>query len=126
MEYDAILQELVSESKLLKIYLEERSLLEDVLHNYMQWEHNACSTLHDAESLLNILDVSEMSSDLIPKIEDQVAKMESIMKGELSLRFDFLVIPKLQETCAILQWCFRALTFSVVDPTTLKVTEVKN
>ncbi|KAJ9550078.1 hypothetical protein OSB04_022621 [Centaurea solstitialis] len=116
------LKELVSQSKLLKIYLEERVLLEDVLHNYMQWEHNACSALNDAEALLNTLDVSEMSSDLISKIEDQVAKMETIMKAELSLRFDFLVIPKLRETCAVLQWCFRALTFSVADPT-LKVTE---
>ncbi|KVH95386.1 ARID/BRIGHT DNA-binding domain-containing protein [Cynara cardunculus var. scolymus] len=121
-KYDAILQELVSESKLLKIYLKERSLLENVLHNYMELEHNACSALHDAESLLNILDVSEMSSDLISKIEDQVAKMESIMKAELSLRFDFLVIPKLRETCAILHWCFKALTFRAVDPT-LKVTD---
>ncbi|XP_024995655.1 uncharacterized protein LOC112528803 isoform X4 [Cynara cardunculus var. scolymus] len=115
------LKELVSESKLLKIYLKERSLLENVLHNYMELEHNACSALHDAESLLNILDVSEMSSDLISKIEDQVAKMESIMKAELSLRFDFLVIPKLRETCAILHWCFKALTFRAVDPTLKEV-----
>lgn len=116
------LKDLVLESKLLKMYFEERSLLEDVLQKYLQWEHDASSVLHDAESLLNILEVdNEISSDLISKIVDQVAKMESIMKNELSLRFDSLVIPKLRETCAILHWCSRALTFRDGVPTLKEV-----
>lgn len=99
-------------------------MLQDVLHDYMLWEHNACSAQHDAESLLNLLDVGdEISSDIISKIQDQVAKMESIMKDELTLRFDSFVIPKLRETCAILHWYLKALNFRAGDPS-LKVTEV--
>ncbi|XP_042755889.1 lysine-specific demethylase JMJ17 isoform X2 [Lactuca sativa] len=114
------LKELVLKSKLLKMCLEERSLLEDVLRNYIKWEHHACSALHDAESLLNILDVN-LSYDIVFKLGDQITKMESIMKAEYSLRFDSVVIPKLQETCAILQWCFIALNFHAVDPTLKEV-----
>lgn len=116
------LKELVSESKLLKIYLEERSLLEEVLQNHIQWEYNAYSAMNDAESLLDILDVGdEIASNLIPKIADQVATMESIMKAELSLHFDSRVIPKLQETCAIFRWCLNVLTFRAVVPTLKEV-----
>ncbi|KAL8200906.1 hypothetical protein R6Q57_012245 [Mikania cordata] len=112
------LKELVLESKLLKIYLEERILLEEVLQKYMQWECNACSALNDAESLLNILDVGEeISFDIISTIQVHVAKMESIMENELSLRFDSIVIPKVQETCSFLNWCSRALNFRVCVPT---------
>ncbi|CAH1430281.1 unnamed protein product [Lactuca virosa] len=79
LKVDDLNKELVLKSKLLKMCLEERSLLEDI------------------------------------------TKMESIMKAEYSLRFDSLVIPKLQETCAILQWCFIALNFHAVDPTLKEV-----
>lgn len=109
------------ESKLLKMHLEERVLLEDVLQKYMQWEHNAFSALNDAESLLNILDaVDEIPSDVISTIKDHVAKMETIMKNELSLRFDSIVSSKLQETSMFLGWCSKALIFRAGVPT-LKV-----
>ncbi|XP_076925820.1 lysine-specific demethylase JMJ17-like [Bidens hawaiensis] len=112
------LKELVLESKLLKMYLKERVLLEDVLQKYMQWEHNAFSALNDAESLLNILDaVDEIPSDIISTIKDHVAKMETIMKNELSLRFDSIVFSKLQETGAFLGWCSKALIFRAGVPT---------
>lgn len=102
--------------------MEERFLLEDVLQNYIQWEHNACSALNDAESLLNSLDVGyEISFDIISRIQDHVAKMESIMENELSHRFDSIVIPKLQEIWAFLNWCSKALVFHAGVPT-LKVT----
>lgn len=116
------LKELVSESKSVKIYMEERSLLEDVLQKYMKWECNAYSALHDAESLLNILDVGdEISSGLVSKIADQTATMESIMKADSSLRFDSSVIPKLQETCALFSWCVKTFTFCAVVPTLKEV-----
>ena len=114
------LKELVLESKSLNMCLEEKSLLEDVLEKYIKWEKHACCALNDAESLLNVLDV-RLSSDHISKIGDQIAKMESIMKVDFSFRFDSHVVPKLQETCAFLHWCFIALNFHAVDPT-LKVT----
>ncbi|GKC86728.1 lysine-specific demethylase 5D isoform X1 [Tanacetum coccineum] len=51
--------------------------------------------LDDAESLLNILDVSdEISSDLIFQITNHVATMESITKAEFTHRYDSLVLVK--------------------------------
>ncbi|XP_071692833.1 lysine-specific demethylase JMJ17 [Rutidosis leptorrhynchoides] len=112
------LKELVSESKSLKMYIEERSLLENVLKNHIQWEYKAYSALNDAELLLDILDVGDdISSNLVPKIADQITKMESIMNAELKLHFDSRAVPKLQETCAIFRWCFKALNFRAVVPT---------
>ncbi|GJT51304.1 lysine-specific demethylase 5D [Tanacetum coccineum] len=116
------LKNLVSESKSLKILLEERSLLEDVLASFMQWETNAYSALDDAESLLNILDVSdEISSDLIFQIANHVATMESITKAEFTHRYDSRVVPKLQESFAVFHWCFRAVTLCDVNPTLKEV-----
>nr|GEY85459.1 lysine-specific demethylase 5D isoform X1 [Tanacetum cinerariifolium] len=59
------LKNLVSESKSLKFPVEERSLLEDVLATFMQWETNAYSALDDAESLLNILDVGNLTLPMV-------------------------------------------------------------
>ncbi|KAJ0715204.1 hypothetical protein HanPI659440_Chr13g0498391 [Helianthus annuus] len=116
------LKELVSESNLLMMYLEERVLLEDVLQTYTQWERDAFSALNDAEFLLNILDVgNKILFDVISTFKDHVTKMESIMENELSLRFDSIVIPKLRETCAFFNWCSKALIFHDSVPI-LKVT----
>uniref|UniRef100_A0A5B7BX15 Putative lysine-specific demethylase 5B isoform X4 n=1 Tax=Davidia involucrata TaxID=16924 RepID=A0A5B7BX15_DAVIN len=111
------LKELVSESKCLKVSMEERTMLQTVLKNCTQWEHNAHSLLHDAECLLNIDNIGdEITRGLILKIECQVAKMESIMKAALSLGFNFGEIPKLQDACSTLQWCSKALSFCSSAP----------
>ncbi|KAJ0496764.1 hypothetical protein HanHA89_Chr13g0503551 [Helianthus annuus] len=116
------LKELVSESNLLMMYLEERVLLEDVLQTYTQWGRDAFSALNDAEFLLNILDGGDkILFDIISTFKDHVTKMESIMENELSLRFDSIVIPKLRETCAFFNWCSKALIFHDSVPI-LKVT----
>nr|GFB18860.1 lysine-specific demethylase 5D isoform X1 [Tanacetum cinerariifolium] len=89
------LKNLVLESKSLKFPVEERSLLENVLASFMQWETNAYSALDDPESLLNILDVSdEISSDLIFQITNHVSTMESITKDKFTHRYDSLVLVK--------------------------------
>ncbi|KAA8522400.1 hypothetical protein F0562_013239 [Nyssa sinensis] len=111
------LKELVSESKCLKVSMEERTLLQTVLKNCTEWEHNAHSLLYDAECLLNIDNIGdEITCGLILKIECQVVKVESIMKVGLSLGFDFGEIPKLQDACSTLQWCSKALSFCSIAP----------
>ncbi|CAK9141883.1 unnamed protein product [Ilex paraguariensis] len=111
------LKDLVSQSKLLKISLRERSTLQTVLNNCLKWEQDACSLLHDAESLLIIENVGDgISSGLLSRIEHQVAAMESALKAILSLGFDLGVIPKLQDACSMLQWCFKALSFCAIAP----------
>ncbi|KAM7531266.1 hypothetical protein LguiB_034676 [Lonicera macranthoides] len=111
------LKELVSQSKLLKICLEERYTLQSVLEKCIQWEHAAFSLLENVECLLNTSDISDGSPcGLISEIERQVDTLESVTKAGFSLHFEFLVIPKLQDACSTLQWCFKALSFRAVSP----------
>lgn len=107
----------MSQSKLLKICLEERYMLQSVLEKCIQWEHAAFSLLENVECLLNTSDISDGSPcGLISEIERQVDTLESVTKAGFSLRFEFLVIPKLQDARSTLQWCFKALSFRAVSP----------
>ncbi|GJT52600.1 lysine-specific demethylase 5D isoform X1, partial [Tanacetum coccineum] len=64
-------------------------------HGFNAMGDYAYSELDDAESLFNILDVSdEISSDLIFQITNHVATMESITKAEFTHRYDSLVLVK--------------------------------
>ncbi|KAK9276591.1 hypothetical protein L1049_006126 [Liquidambar formosana] len=111
------LKELVCQSELLKISMEERIMLQTVLKNCKEWEDNACSLLQDAECLFNMnLFGNRIPDGLILKIESLVTTMESVRNAGLSLGFDYREIPKLQEACSSLRWCNKALSFCSVAP----------
>ncbi|KAJ4712113.1 Transcription factor jumonji (JmjC) domain protein [Melia azedarach] len=111
------LQDLVSQSRFLKISLEEQRMLEKVLKNCEEWQYHASSLLQDAGCLLNIDDIGDcLSNGLLSKIEQLVTSMESITNDGLSLGFDFHEIPKLQNACSMLRWCNKALTFFSAIP----------
>ncbi|XP_028088427.1 lysine-specific demethylase 5A isoform X1 [Camellia sinensis] len=111
------LKELVSQSKLLKICLREQSMLQTVLDNCIEWQHEASSSLHAMACFLNTDTIDDaIASALISKIEQQVTSMESVIKAGLSLGLDFGEIPKLQDACSTLSWCFKALSFCSDDP----------
>ncbi|KAG6685054.1 hypothetical protein I3843_12G093300 [Carya illinoinensis] len=106
------LKELVSQSKLLKISLEESRVLETVLRNCKEWEHDACSALQDAMCIFDLSDMGDgMGKCLILKIESVVSKIESVIKSGSSLHFDFCEIPDLQGAHSTLQWCKKVLSF---------------
>ncbi|XP_044485625.1 lysine-specific demethylase 5A isoform X2 [Mangifera indica] len=111
------LKELVSQSKILKISLEEQGMLETVLKNCEEWQHHACSLLQNAECLLGMSNIGDaLSNVLTSKIQHLLSSMESIIKAGSSLGFDFHEIPKLQNACSTLQWCNKALSFCSVAP----------
>ncbi|KAI8569526.1 hypothetical protein RHMOL_Rhmol02G0285500 [Rhododendron molle] len=111
------LEELVSQSKLLKISLSERSMLQSVLDNCIEWQNDACSTLHAVACFLNTeITHNEIASGLLSKVKQQVTGMESIIKTGLSLGLDFSEIPKLEDASSTLHWCFKALSFCSVVP----------
>lgn len=111
------LKELVSQSKLLKISLEERTMIHSVLKNCLEWEHDSCSLLEEVDCLFNTNNIDNaLINGLIPKIEHLVTMIESILETGLSLGFDFDEIPKLQNARSILQWCNKALSFCSVAP----------
>lgn len=111
------LQELVSQSKLLKISLEERTMIHSVLKNCLEWEHDSCSLLEEVDCLFNTNNIDNaLINGLIPKIEHLVTMIEAILETGLSLGFDFDEIPKLQNARSILQWCSKALSFCSVAP----------
>ncbi|KAH7550304.1 hypothetical protein JRO89_XS13G0168000 [Xanthoceras sorbifolium] len=109
------LKELVSQSKFLKISLEEIGILENILQNCEQWQLDASSLLQDVGCLLDTTGVG-MSNGLMSKIEHMVTSMESVTKAGLSLGFDFHEIPKLQKACSTLQWCNKTLSFCSFAP----------
>ncbi|XP_012086902.1 lysine-specific demethylase 5B isoform X2 [Jatropha curcas] len=111
------LKELILQSKLLKITLAEQRMLEMVLKNCEEWEQVASSALQDAGCILGTSFVGDGKTiDLTARIGHLVAQMESIIKAGISLGFDFLGLPELQNACSVLQWCSRALSFYYAAP----------
>ena len=86
-----VMQELVSHSKLLKVSLDERRMLEMVMKNCDEWQQDACSALQDARCILSTdLNDGGKYGCLFGKVEHLATRMESICKADLSLSFDFL------------------------------------
>ncbi|KAF8033026.1 hypothetical protein BT93_D1803 [Corymbia citriodora subsp. variegata] len=111
------LKELVSESKLLKISLEEKRTLETMLENCFQWEREARSLLQHAECLFDFRNFDEgMWAGLMSKIEGLLLSLDATIKNGLSLHFDFNEIQKLQNARLALQWCIKALQFKSISP----------
>ena len=107
-----ILQELVSQSKLLKISLDERRVLETFLKKCEEWVCDACSLLQDVGRIFNMCNIGDgIGNCVISKVECMVSKVEATMKSGLSLGFNFREIPELQDACSTLQWCKKALSF---------------
>ncbi|KAI4315412.1 hypothetical protein L6164_028225 [Bauhinia variegata] len=119
------LQILVSQSELLKISMEESSMLAVVLKNCKEWQHEACSVLRDARFLFELDNIPKgICSSLISKVDDLIARTLSVKRSGLSLYFDFCEIPELQVTCSTLQWCKKALSFCNISPSLEDVLEV--
>ncbi|XP_015896152.3 lysine-specific demethylase JMJ17 isoform X2 [Ziziphus jujuba] len=109
------LKELVSQSNLLKVTLKERRLLQTILNNCKEWEHDACSLLQDAVCLFDMANSGDFFGR-ISNIECLLTRIESAKRNGLSLGFDLTEIPKLEDACSTLQWCKKALSFCSVAP----------
>ncbi|KAK1374392.1 Lysine-specific demethylase rbr-2 [Heracleum sosnowskyi] len=111
------LKELVAKSELLKICLIEKSLLQKILDNCIQWELQACSVLDSTEGLLQINDIEDSgSTGLTTTIERQIDSLESVVKTGPCLQFEFVVTQKLHDACAVLRWCLKSLSFRDITP----------
>ncbi|KAK7406134.1 hypothetical protein VNO78_07753 [Psophocarpus tetragonolobus] len=119
------LQMLVSQSKHLKVSLEERGMLELVLKNCRIWEYKACSVLNEAQCLFELDNsLHEINSGLMCKVEDLIARTQAAIASGVSLGFDFNEISKLQASCSTLQWCKKAFSFCNCSPSLEDVLEV--
>lgn len=87
-------------------------MLELVLNNCKIWECEAHSLLDDARCLFESDNMAHgISSGLIFKVENLIARIQPAITSGVSLGFDFSDISKLQASCSTLQWCKRALGF---------------
>ncbi|KAA3468944.1 lysine-specific demethylase 5B isoform X2 [Gossypium australe] len=112
-----IFQELVSQSRFLKITFKQQNVLETILENSKRWQHDACSLLQDVECLYSVTDIGDgKSNGLILKIEHIVNLIESVSKAGLSFGLDFPEMPKLQNACSTLHWCSKVLSFCYLMP----------
>ncbi|XP_022928863.1 lysine-specific demethylase 5A isoform X1 [Cucurbita moschata] len=111
------LKELVSQSKLLKVTLDESRTLETVLRNCENWKEGANSLLQDIDNLLNASDIGDgLSNCLIPKIEQLIDRINTAITASLSLDYDFREISRLQSACSTLIWCNKVLSLCHVIP----------
>lgn len=102
----------MSQSKVLKLCLKERSLLETVLKGSEDWKNDAGSLLQDARCFFDMTNISDgLTGVLISRIENLVTRIESVRKTGLSFGLDLDEIPKLEDACSALQWCEKALSF---------------
>ncbi|KAK6935388.1 JmjN domain [Dillenia turbinata] len=119
------LQNLVSQSKSLKVFLEEKEMLENVLRNCKEWMDGAASVLHEAKSLLEMDDTATgMTEGSTRRIKQLITHMESVADAGLLLAFDFNEIPRLQDACSALNWCHKALAIRDVTPPLEEVQEL--
>lgn len=111
------MQDLVAESKLLKVSLKELAKLQSLLRDCEAWENDALSLLESAECLFNMQDIGiEITNGLSIKIDGVLDRINIATTAGLSLGFDFVEIPKLQNAYSTLQWCLKALSFCSSTP----------
>lgn len=105
------LKELVSQSKLHKVTLQESRVLAEVLRKCENWKDGANFLLQDIDNLLNADDIGDgLSNCLIPKIEQLVDRIDTIITAGISLGYDFREISRLQSACSTLMWCNKVLS----------------
>lgn len=95
-------------------------MIQTLLDTCTRWEQDACSVLHDTEWLLNVETIDDEILSRLDKVEKQIQAIDSFVETGQGLGFKFDMIPKLQDACSTLRWCFRALSFATEIPT-LKV-----
>ncbi|XP_022159885.1 lysine-specific demethylase 5A isoform X2 [Momordica charantia] len=111
------LKELVSQSKFLKVTLEECRMLAMVLRNCEEWKHEANSLLQDIDHLFNASDIGDgLSNCLVSKIEQLVDRINTIITDGFSLGYDFCEITRLQSARSTLIWCNKVLSLCHTIP----------
>lgn len=92
-------------------------MLATVLRNCEKWKDGANSLLQDIDNLLNASDIGDgLSNCLIPKIEQLIDRINTILTAGLSLGYDFREISRLQVACSTLIWCNKVLSLCHVIP----------
>ncbi|KAF5175251.1 Lysine-specific demethylase 5b [Thalictrum thalictroides] len=111
------LKEVIAQSKLLKVSLEEPELLQRILKECEAWEFDANVLLGCAESIFNMHNVdSFLNKGLAAEIAQLLDRFHRAISSGSSLGFNFPEICKLQHTSSKLQLCLKALSFCSKAP----------
>lgn len=92
-------------------------MIQTLLDTCTRWEQDACSVLYDTECLLNVENIGDEIFTRHGKIEKQIQAIDSVVEAGQGLGFKFDLVPKLQDACYTLRWCFKALSFATAIPT---------
>jgi hypothetical protein len=116
-------QELLEKSKLLKVSLKESDILITVLKNVEAWCSKTALLLASANLFLDsqngwdaVHDKDQDMNNLMMKLDQLMAFLQSSIKSGLKLGFELDEITKLEEVSAALTWNLKALSFSSKSP----------
>ncbi|KAI4303517.1 hypothetical protein MLD38_039133 [Melastoma candidum] len=115
------LKELVSESKLLKVFLGERSTLEIILFTCEEWELEACRVLLNVKSFLTTSGAALTNDGLQIKMQDLIISLDAVLNSDLSLAYDFCEIPRLRNAHSVLSWCHSVISITSSSPSVQEV-----
>ncbi|XP_010545786.1 PREDICTED: lysine-specific demethylase 5C isoform X2 [Tarenaya hassleriana] len=113
----AALKDIVSQSRSLKVQLQEPQILERLLVNCEKWQCDTCQLLQETAHLLHKAKLDDViHNTILPEIKNLISRLESAEKSGMDLGFNFDELPKLQTACSKLGWCCKTISLSCGTP----------
>lgn len=107
-----ILQDLVAQTKHLKVTVDVTDKLQSIIAEVEGWEQDSCCLLENVKSLFDIFHSnSTIDNHLSTKIEELLRKIEGSIEVGDSLCYNLKELPNLKTAAMSLQWCLTAISF---------------
>lgn len=107
-----VLQDLVTQTKHLKVTVDATDKLQSIVAEVEGWEQDSCCLLGNVKSLFDTYhSTSTIDNHLSTKIEQLLRKIESSIEVGDYLCYNFKELPNLKTAAMSLQWCLTAISF---------------
>lgn len=107
-----VLQDLVAQTKHLKVTMVATDKLQSIVAEVEGWEQDSCCLLENVKSLFDTCHSSStIDNHLSTKIEELLRKIESSIEVGDHLCYNFKDLPNLKVAAVSLRWCLTAISF---------------